>query len=661
MKVTIEQVRVLIPENAAVMYQGEGVPRSDMNTLVRTWPSVLGESATIARDYLMLYASADNTDASDTVDQPMVGGIAQPGLWYNLGVRLAKRDDGAVLFYQVLKKNFDLSVPFYAHEETGKKVYTYRIDGQITEPTFETSFASLQVQYEEVLGEDPEGIQELSYQQGRDDGLWYGQYTLEVGVDLTGDWEGAENGCFFNITRKQYINSATDPALPANSQGIRYRKGTVLKNADGTFTTYMEKIERIAKTFSYTEELASSGTTDATRNLGASSLTTLANEVGHVKRRTAEMEDDCTFNERISDKTVTDQPATEWEKSAARAVSRAKHTEGDALTEPNAPAAGTVVRAVQEPTDSGKARTVLETTTVTDQEASEWERSASKGVVRQKHTEGTALTDPGTQTAGTIVRAVQEPTDSGKARTVLETTTVTDQEASEWEKSAAKSVVRLKHTEGTALTEPDAPAAGTVVRAVQEPTDSGKARTILETTTVTSQTDNGSFYTRRGQVQWWTGRNATAAEYGAAVTASGIDVEATGNDSDNSHSKRVNEYGRIDYDIVLNPTAEKSTAIDRDYIEVGWTRIQDTAMNLGGSGYTFTHVYVQTWITNNSTNAQAFCNGGTGFKSVPSASGTPSAKYDYPLGELAGYKTGIEHSISGGWKRAIRVYGGYSS
>ncbi len=136
MKVTIEQVRVLIPENAAVMYQGEGVPRSDMNTLVRTWPSVLGESATIARDYLMLYASADNTDASDTVDQPMVGGIAQPGLWYNLGVRLAKRDDGAVLFYQVLKKNFDLSVPFYAHEETGKKVYTYRIDGQITEPTF---------------------------------------------------------------------------------------------------------------------------------------------------------------------------------------------------------------------------------------------------------------------------------------------------------------------------------------------------------------------------------------------------------------------------------------------------------------------------------------------------------------------------------------------
>jgi len=99
--------------------------------------------------------------------------------------------------------------------------------GRSRNQLFETSFASLQVQYEEVLGEDPEGIQELSYQQGRDDGLWYGQYTLEVGVDLTGDWEGAENGCFFNITRKQYINSATDPALPANSQGIRYRKGTV--------------------------------------------------------------------------------------------------------------------------------------------------------------------------------------------------------------------------------------------------------------------------------------------------------------------------------------------------------------------------------------------------------------------------------------------------
>ena len=238
---------------------------------------------------------------------------------------------------------------------------------------------------------------------------------------------------------------------------------------------------------------------------------------------------------------------------------------------------------------------------------------------------------------------------------------VIPQESTEWEKSAGRTVTRVKHLEGSELSEPSSPSAGTIVKATQTPTESGKFDTTLETTVVSSQTDFGTYYTRNGEVGWWRGRNATSAEYASAVTASGIDVKATGTESNNVHSKVVNDAGRIDYEIIVYPVAESSSAIDRDYIEIGWLRIEDTPMTIASLGYTFTHVYVQTWITNSSTNAQAFCNGGTGFKAAPTASGTPANMYASPIGYLAGYRTHIEHSISGGWKRATRVYGGYGT
>jgi len=195
---------------------------------------------------------------------------------------------------------------------------------------------------------------------------------------------------------------------------------------------------------------------------------------------------------QVATRTAVDQPTTEWEKTHAETVVTVKATQGTEETVPDAPAAGTIVEVTQDLTQFGKARKAVRTRTAVDQEATDYLNSHAETVTEAKHTQGADLADPGTPDAGVILEAVQEPTPHGKKRTVLRTRTAVDQPISEWSKTHAETVATVKATQGTEETEPGAPAAGTIVEVTQDYTPHGKARKQVRTRTAKNQTTSNA-------------------------------------------------------------------------------------------------------------------------------------------------------------------------
>jgi hypothetical protein len=89
--------------------------------------------------------------------------------------------------------------------------------------------------------------------------------------------------------------------------------------------------------------------------------------------------------------------------------------------------------------------------------------------------------------------------------------------------------------------------------------------------TVNYQYDSGSYLTREGTVYWWWGVNATAQNYSDVVSTANLTAL-----TDNSLTKRINKYNRIDYVIIKQPLSstfyywgesitEDLTRIEREY------------------------------------------------------------------------------------------------
>jgi hypothetical protein len=182
--------------------------------------------------------------------------------------------------------------------------------------------------------------------------------------------------------------------------------------------------------------------------------------------------------------TATDQPLTDWEKTAARSVSRSKHTQGSDLTEPTR-SAGTIVRWTQRPTEFGKVDSVEETVTAVDQEGQDSEDSAARSVSTVTHTQSVAV-GVASAIAGTIVRKQDVPTEYGQNATRVTTITPKDQSAFEYEVAASRSVTRTTHTEGSTLAGPAA-LTGHIYRHINRPTEVGNMATVLEDDAATDQ------------------------------------------------------------------------------------------------------------------------------------------------------------------------------
>ena len=230
-----------------------------------------------------------------------------------------------------------------------------------------------------------------------------------------------------------------------------------------------------------------------------------------------------------------DQTATDYRTTADQSAVATKHTQGTALTAPPR-ADGTIVRRTNRPTEFDKTETVDEVITAVNQQRNEYEKSAARTVSRDTNTQGTELAEP-TQTDGVIKRTVSRATEFGKSQTVLETVTAIDQTGSTAEDRHDRSSSGTTHTQDSELTTPTA-ADGTIVRRRSTPTEFGKFDTVDETITAKNQTGNevainaartitrtsntqGDALTTPGQVDGQTNRISNSpTEFGKNATVS---------------------------------------------------------------------------------------------------------------------------------------------
>lgn len=172
------------------------------------------------------------------------------------------------------------------------------------------------------------------------------------------------------------------------------------------------------------------------------------------------------------------------------------------------------------------------------------------------------------------------------------------------------------------------------------------------TQTPTYLHDSGSYATNDGTVFWWWGINASTEEYDAVITTAALDASTS-----NSVTKRKNKYGLIDYSVVKQPVGGSGgvlTPIDKSSIDTGWIFCDEETQTIDSISRTFRRVRVQAIVTNSESRAQDFLAGDyDGSLTAPDA----MAPVGTIIKRLAGEVSGIEHSISGGWKRAVRVLG----
>lgn len=389
-----------------------------------------------------------------------------------------------------------------------------------------------------------------------------------------------ENGCAYLITQTFYWDVATLPSVPAGTSGIDYRIDNVSRDREsGLYNCVLEKREQITQTIALyvTEEGAAEqvkeqqfiGVRDGDKdNTGASiALQAMTLVAGFIKSRKRRKNPNCTQDIVEQSREGIDQTAASWDKSHAETVAETLATQSATTeTEPLAPAAGTAVEVIQEPTLFGRMRKRMRTRTAHDQTATSWEKNHAEKVVESLATQSaTTETEPTAPAAGIAIEVLQEPTLFGRMRKRLRTRTAQDQTATSWEKNHAEKVVETMATQSaTTETEPQAPAAGIAVEVIQEPTLFGRMRKRLRTRTAQAQdtgweaftTEYGTSYTRR-----WSNQ---VAGFGEETVAQNMTAATS-----NSLSVGLNIFGREDGNASRIARKDDSAS---DAVTVSWVK-----------------------------------------------------------------------------------------
>ena len=442
----IAAIRELLAERLWVVLEAEQNRGWGDNGIIRYIEGVNREDLDALVLYLQEYTSADNNTPSDTVTNPMAGTQwARTGVW-----------NGGRIWYEEVKNTQELRGRL--------RIYQYLYSGDKTDGDIIT-----------------------------------------------------EDGCRWKATTTWYFGVKDIPALPQGSSGIVYRMGQLtLDKDDGTYTTYIEKRERLyQKIPEYQSRRSDAGRQDTQRHFGvrdgdkdengnAIALIDLNSvPVGEIWDLDRNKNEDCTQDIVEQKRKVFNQTRGSTEDSAARNVIRELHTENATELGQASSTPGKIIRHSNEPTESGLTRTVKETVSVKDQVGGGGEESAARSVVRETHTENEAeLEVEGEPEPGTIVRYTNDPTESGLTRTVKETIQVKDQTSVGGEDSAARNVSRELHTENAAsLVTPVTSEPAKTIRHTNEPTESGRTRTIKETIQVKDQTSVGGEDSATGKVR----------------------------------------------------------------------------------------------------------------------------------------------------------------
>lgn len=327
-----------------------------------------------------------------------------------------------------------------------------------------------------------------------------------------------------------YQRAAYSPGV-YNSINVGYDKET------GLYSFSVRQRIGVAKTQDQYDSYASAAqtaVTDKTFNATTATPLDMTRTAGQIVSGDVNLNDLCLYDKERKTVTAVDQTATDYEKNAARTVSKAKHTEGTAVGAPSAPSAGTLVKVVNEPTESGKTRTVVETTDVIDQTATTATASdahidsAAETVDVIEHTQAAAPLDDVVYAApGTVVETASNPTESGKFATKISTTVAKDQTATgsgahdAYADSAAATVSEESHTATSKQSDVTYATPGTLVSVKNQPRPDGLFKVDVETKVAKPQSaSNASNATSKTVAE--TVATAASAQVTASAGAQGI-------------------------------------------------------------------------------------------------------------------------------------------
>ena len=343
------------------------------------------------------------------------------------------------------------------------------------------------------------------------------------------------------------LNTQADAALAEPSADA----GTIVTNTNiptdfGKTRTNAETRTVKNQTATTYTDAASKSSTNALNTQADAGLAEPSAAAGEIKHSTNTPTDFGKVRTEEETTTVKNQTETSYTDNSAESSASILNTEAAApLSTPSA-SAGELKTSTNIPTDSGKTRTIAETKTVKNQTASDYDILASETTQEDLNTQAASALASPTPGDGELKRVVNKPTAAGKVETRAETRTAVDQETVQYDNDGNRYVVITEKTANTAvLTDPGAPAEGTIVRRENTPT-AFKNRWKTKSTTMTAQLQQTTetYTDRYGDSYLSQGVNATEAEFDTAVTNASLSSA-----TNNSVYKSVNGYQLIDYTI----------------------------------------------------------------------------------------------------------------
>ena len=342
-------------------------------------------------------------------------------------------------------------------------------------------------------------------------------------------------------------------ALPAASEVV----GEINSNSEsptpfGKFRTQEQTISAKDQTGEIYNETHARSVVGTTHTQG-DALSSPAITAGNIKRRRnapTEFGKDATLDETI---TAVDQTGNEKAVNAARTVTRNSHTQNSSALPDPAQANGFTKRTTNAPTEFGLDQTINEVVEAHDQTGEEWEVSAARTVTRGKHTQGEALTQP-SQVDGYIKQNRNTPTEFGKDATVEDVIEIHDQQRTTTEDNAAVSSTATTHTSSDALSTASA-SAGTHVKHVNRPTPEGRSQTEEIVQTAKAQDTGWVAYTDRWGISYsrrYTNQNAPLVDgYTDSTNNSHSVVENKFGRFDGSGSRKASRATNVGSDAVI--------------------------------------------------------------------------------------------------------------
>jgi proline dehydrogenase len=200
----------------------------------------------------------------------------------------------------------------------------------------------------------------------RQDGLVNISVRRVAATSVSVSEHGTENTCRYKEYTNYVYGAAALPELPAAGNGITYALQSV-RFDEGTGTYSYQLVKRVRQAQSpdpfISETLAAHETTE-TQKLGASAIEVIEQTDGKIMQLSVRVNEDCTFDNVISEREVNNQTGTGADNSILVSSTTAINTSSAAIgATGNDAAQGVQKQYINRPTPEGKYSTELVTTT----------------------------------------------------------------------------------------------------------------------------------------------------------------------------------------------------------------------------------------------------------------------------------------------------------